>query len=768
MLVWLQGSHAHGHLYFEAAAVVLTLVLFGKWMEARATAGTAAALRGLMALRPETARVLRGDTETEIPAAEVVAGDILLIRPGERVPVDGRVVAGASEADESLITGESLPVAKAANDVVIGGSLNGSGLLRIEATRVGADATLSRIVALVEALQSGRAPIQRLVDEISAIFVPAVLVIAALTFLVWLIAGGSLDAAIGASVSVLVIACPCALGLATPAALVAGSGAAARAGILIRDMAALEHAHAIDTVVFDKTGTLTEGRPRVVAVAALVGDEAGVLALAGGAGQGSEHPLAKAIAAEARARGLAVPALGSLQSLPGQGIRARVVGREIVLGNAAMLASAGIDAAPGASAAARFAGEGRTPVYVAADGALVGVLALADTLRATSAEAVARLKAGGLKTLLLSGDTPEAATAIGREAGVDRAIGGVDPEGKAAAIAELRAQGGRVAMVGDGVNDAPALASADLSLAMGSGTDAAIGAASVTLMRPDPRLVPAALDIAKATRAKIRQNLFWAFVYNVVGLPLAAFGLLTPAFAGAAMAMSSVSVATNALLLTRWTPAMKPLTVKNPYWRAAFIAAAIALLLPPLAVAFIGLAGSPGTPLMLIRALEGESIDYRPVALESISPRLVEAVIAGEDQRFCRHWGFDVDAIEAALDDGGAARGASTISQQTAKNILLWPDRSWLRKGIEAYVTVWIELLWSKRRIVEVYLNVAEWGDGAFGAEAAARRYFGKPASALTGRGGPPQSERMARESAGALRLGPREPLARKDERRRA
>jgi len=438
---------------------------------------------------------------------------------------------------------------------VIAGSINGTGHLRVQATAVGTDTTLSRIVRLVERAQAGKAPIQRLVDRVAAVFVPAVLTLAVVTLGGWLLAGATLETALIAAVSVLVIACPCALGLATPAAIVAGTGTAARAGILIKDVAALERSHAVDIVVFDKTGTLTGGRPRVVAVEPLAEgwDADAVLRLAAAAQSLSEHPIAAAMVDAATERELALPVASAFASRTGAGVVATVDGHRVIIGNAGLMAVEGL-ADTAADRVATLEAAGRTTVRVAVDGRVVGLVAVADTVRPGAAEAVARLRRSGIETWLLSGDARAVADAVAAEVGIDKVLAPVRPEEKAAAIERLRAAGRVVAMVGDGINDAPALAAADLGIAMGSGTDVALATAGVALLRSDPRLVPAALAVARRTRAKIRQNLFWAFAYNVVGLPLAALGLLSPAIAGAAMALSSVCVVANALTLTRWKP----------------------------------------------------------------------------------------------------------------------------------------------------------------------------------------------------------------------
>ena len=546
------GSAARGELYFEASAVIITLVLAGKYLEARAKRGTTEAIRRLMSLRPETACLVRDGAEIEVPVEQVATDDLLVVRPGERVPVDGIVVSGESELDESLLTGESLPVSRGPDDAVTGGAINGSGRLIIRATRVGQDSTLARIIRLVESAQAGKAPVQRLVDRISAIFVPTVLVIAVMTATGWLLSGGSFEQALVAAVSVLVIACPCALGLATPTAIVTGTGAAARSGILVKDVETLERAHRVAAVVFDKTGTLTEGHPEVSSIVALEGSESELLALAASAQQGSEHPLARAVLRRAQHESLPVRELTAFRNVPGQGIRAELGATTVIIGNGGLLESAGIDLRPGERHARDLMARGETVMWIAADETLKGLIGVQDPLRAASRDAITQLRQLGIRTIMLSGDAPAVAQRVADRLAMDEARGGVLPADKATVVDGLKRDGAVVAMVGDGVNDAPALAAADVSLAMGSGTDVAMETAGITLMRSDPRLVAAALALSRATWRKIRQNLFWAFVYNVIGIPLAAWGFLTPAVAGAAMALSSVSVVSNSLLLKRW------------------------------------------------------------------------------------------------------------------------------------------------------------------------------------------------------------------------
>jgi Cu+-exporting ATPase len=557
-------------LYFESAAVVITLVLFGKWLEARAKRHTTDAIRALQALRPDTARVLRDGIESTLPTAQLRLGDIVIVRPGERVPVDGEIVDGASHVDESLITGESLPVANQAGDRVTGGALNAEGLLRVRARALGAESTLARIVRLVESAQAQKAPIQRLVDRVSAVFVPVVLAIALLTWLGWGLATGAWSQGLIHAVSVLVIACPCALGLATPAAIMVGTGAAARHGILIKDAQALELAHALHTVAFDKTGTLTEGRPTLTDVVPADGmTREHVLTHAAALQAGSEHPLARAVSQALPAP--AAPLQGhGIHAITGRGVGGIVEGRTLRLGSSRLMDEVGADTTPWRAQALALQQQGRTVSWLAeiegnGRACVWALLAFGDAPKATAAPAIAALKRMGVKTLLISGDNRGAAQAVGRALGIHDVRAEVLPADKAQVISSLRAEPhtGTVAMVGDGINDAPALAAADVGIAMGGideagralGTDAAMHAAGVTLLRGDPMLVAHTIALSRRTTAKIRQNLFWAFVYNAIGIPLAAFGLLSPMLAGAAMALSSVSVVSNALLLKRWKPA---------------------------------------------------------------------------------------------------------------------------------------------------------------------------------------------------------------------
>ncbi|PAV48034.1 copper-translocating P-type ATPase [Pseudomonas sp. HAR-UPW-AIA-41] len=558
LYLWWQAHPGHmPHLYFESAAVVITLVLLGKYLESRGKRRTGEAIRALQALRPQRALRItpQGDEDVAVEALRI--GDLLRVRPGERFPADGRVSEGQSQADEALISGESLPVPKAPGDAVTGGAINGEGQLLVEVTALGAESVLARIIRQVENAQSAKAPIQKLVDRVSAVFVPAVLLIALATLAGWLLAGAALETALINAVAVLVIACPCALGLATPAAIMAGTGVAARHGILIKDAEALEIAHRVTDVAFDKTGTLTSGHPRLLHLQPAGVDEGELLRLAAALQQGSEHPLGKALLAAAGERSLTMPALTNSRSLPGRGTRGLVEGRELALGNTRLLAELGTQAGTLQAQADAWQAEGRTLSWLIETGEkprLLGLLAFGDELKSGAAEAVTELHRLGLSCHLISGDNRGSANAVAAQLGIDQVQAEVLPADKAARVAELKRAGRQVAMVGDGLNDAPALAAADVGLAMGSGTDVAMHAAGITLMYGDPRLVPAALDISRRTWRKIRQNLFWAFIYNLIGIPLAALGLLSPVLAGAAMALSSVSVLANALLLNRWKP----------------------------------------------------------------------------------------------------------------------------------------------------------------------------------------------------------------------
>ena len=636
MWLWLFSGHGeHAHLYFESAAVVITLVRLGKWLEERAKRQTTAAIRALHALRPSVAHLIDWDgAEKDIPVDELRAGDKLAVRPGERVPADGTVTEGATQVDESMLTGEPLPVAKAVGDALTGGSINGDGRVLMTVTAAGSESVLAHIIRLVQDAQAVKAPVQRLVDKVSAVFVPVVIAIALATLAGWWLAGVGAETAIIRAVAVLVIACPCALGLATPTAIMAGTGVAAKFGILIKDAEALEVAHKVDTVAFDKTGTLTLGQPKLLALVPAPGvDEAAALRAAASLQSGSEHPLARAVLADARDKGVAIDAPQDVRAVPGRGTEGRVAGHEVLIGSARWMNELGVDLKPFEAAAHDWQAQGATISIVAIRTAneqtpreqnaaalrehdaaaprehnhaaprAVALLAFSDEPKPGARAAIDALHARGVRAVMISGDNRAAAEAMARRLGLDPDAGEVMaevlPGDKAAVVQALRAgsmvfpplpgggegwgegggpsqvtapelaaqplpppspAGGRgrkthtVAMVGDGVNDAPALAAADVGMAMGSGTDVAMHAAGITLMRGDVALVPAALDISARTVAKIRQNLFWAFIYNVAGIPLAALGYLNPVMAGAAMALSSVSVMSNALLLKRWRP----------------------------------------------------------------------------------------------------------------------------------------------------------------------------------------------------------------------
>ncbi|MBM3907463.1 MAG: copper-translocating P-type ATPase [Gemmatimonadetes bacterium] len=559
-------------VYYEAVILITAFILMGNALEARAKRSTAAALRALVRLRPKTARVVRGGVESDIAIDDVLPGDDVIVRPGERVPVDGVLVSGASDVDESMLTGESMPVLKNAGDRVVGGTVNGRGAFQLRATAVGADSVLARIVQLMRDAQGSRAPIQALADRVSAVFVPSVMVLAVVTFGVWFWAlthagASSSEAAVRGIVSalaVLIIACPCAMGLAVPTAVMVATGRGAALGILVKGGEALQRAGDISTVVLDKTGTVTEGKPGVTDVvrlpnSALSDDE--FLRLVASLERASEHPLGDAIVRHADSRGLSLAGVESFAAVPGRGATGVVDGRAIVAGNAALLADWGLDAAPLAAHASRVTGEAKTPVYVAVDGALAGLVAIADPLRDTSRAAIARLRALGLDVVMLTGDHQRTAEAIARQADIPRVVAEVLPDGKVAEVKRLQAEGRVVAMVGDGINDAPALAQADVGVAIGTGTDVAVEAADIALMRGDLHGVADAIELSRRAMRLMRQNLFWAFIYNVIGIPVAA-GVLYPSFAvqlspilaSAAMAFSSVSVVANSLRLRAWRP----------------------------------------------------------------------------------------------------------------------------------------------------------------------------------------------------------------------
>jgi len=564
MWLWLTSEpDVMVHLYFEGSAVVITLVMLGKWLEARAKRQTTSAIRALHALRPDVAHLMGLDGEVDVPVAEVLVGDRLVVKPGERFPVDGTLLEGYTQVDESMLTGEPLPVAKDAGGALTGGSINGDGRVVMQVGAVGGETVLSRIIRLVEDAQAAKAPIQRMVDQVSAVFVPVVLVLAVVTLLGWWLTGHTFELAVIHAVSVLVIACPCALGLATPAAIMAGTGVAAKHGILIKDAQALELAHKVDVVAFDKTGTLTVGKPKLTALSVAAGmNEAELLRVAASLQSGSEHPLARAVVLAAKEKNLAFESPDNVRAVPGRGSEGEVGVRSFLIGSLRWMGELGVDVRSLADRAAELQSQGATVSALAeraTDGlTLRALMAFGDEPKPGAREALAALRARGIKTVMISGDNKGAAEAMARRLGLrpeeGEVMAEVLPGDKAARVVALKKGGHTVAMVGDGVNDAPALAAADVGMAMGNGTDVAMHAAGITLMRGDPLLVAAALEISDRTVAKIRQNLFWAFFYNAAGIPLAALGYLNPVMAGAAMAMSSVSVMSNALLLKRWKP----------------------------------------------------------------------------------------------------------------------------------------------------------------------------------------------------------------------
>jgi Cu+-exporting ATPase len=548
--------------YFEASALLMTFLVTGRWLEGRARGGTSEAIRRLVALAPRTARVVRAGREDDVPIGEVAVGDLLRVRPGERVAVDGEVIEGGSSVDESMLTGESMPVAKEPGSRVVGGSVNRTGSFTFRATRVGASTVLAQIIRLVEEAQGSKAPIQRLADRVASVFVPIVLGIAAATFLVWLWLGPSPSFvyALTSAVGVLVIACPCAMGLATPTAIMVGTGRGAELGVLVRNAAALELLHKASVMVFDKTGTLTTGRPAVtdvVAVPGVASDE--ILALAAAVEQGSEHPLGEAIVSHAKSQGLAMPVVSGFSAVPGQGVEARAADGVILVGSARLMSARGVDVSTLGSKAGEFASAGKSSVFVAFSGRLQGLVAVADTLKPEAHRAVAALRALGFEVVMLTGDNRITAEAIAHQAGIESVLAEVLPDRKAEEIKRLQANGRVVAMVGDGINDAPALAQASVGIAMGSGTDVAIEAADVTLMRSDLGGVVTAVLLSRRTIQIIRENLAWAFGYNLLLVPVAAGVLypvweitLSPILAGMAMALSSVSVVANSLRLRRF------------------------------------------------------------------------------------------------------------------------------------------------------------------------------------------------------------------------
>ncbi|BAQ09575.1 copper-translocating p-type ATPase [Bacillus sp. OxB-1] len=548
------GSVGEPELYFEASAVIITLIVLGKLFEVRAKGKTSQAIQKLLGLQAKTARVLKDGVELEVPIEEVVAGDVILVKPGEKIPVDGEIINGQSAIDESMVTGESIPVDKAVGDPVIGATINKNGSLQIKATKVGKDSALSQIVKVVEEAQGSKAEIQRLADKISGIFVPVVVGIAILTFLVWYFAvtPGDFRASLIPTISILVIACPCALGLATPTSIMAGSGRAAEMGLLFKGGEHLENTRSIDTVVLDKTGTVTKGEPALTDVIVSEGfGEQDVLQWIGSAENQSEHPLAQAIVTGVKEKGIDLIEPAAFKALPGYGIEAEVAGKQVLVGTRKLMRSRDVALQDIETSMEKMEGEGKTAMLIAIDGMLAGVVAVADTVKETSKEAIERMQALGLDVIMLTGDNQHTAEAIGRQVGLSHVIAEVLPEQKSEQIQRLQEQGKKVAMVGDGINDAPALAMADIGMAVGTGTDIAIEAADITLMRGDLNSVADAFIMSRKTMRNIKQNLFFAFFYNTIGIPIAAVGLLAPWVAGAAMAFSSVSVVLNALRLQR-------------------------------------------------------------------------------------------------------------------------------------------------------------------------------------------------------------------------
>lgn len=548
-----QAPHHQVELYFETSAILITLILLGKLFEARAKGRSSEAIKKLMGLQAKTALVIRDGEEVSIAIEEVVAGDTLVVKPGEKIPVDGIVVNGTSSVDESMLTGESIPVEKQTGDILIGATLNKNGRLIMQATKVGKETALAQIIRVVEEAQGSKAPIQRIADKISGIFVPIVVGIAVLTFLIWFLAvePNEFASALEKAIAVLVIACPCALGLATPTSIMAGSGRAAEWGILFKGGEHLEATHQLDTIVLDKTGTITNGKPELTDVISLELDPDEFLRLVAGAESASEHPLAEAIVEGAKAKEIQLVSPEEFEAIPGYGIRAKVDGRELLVGTRKLLAKSEITIESILSQMSTLEEEGKTAMLVAIDGKLAGLVAVADTVKDTSKEAIARLKTLGLEVVMITGDNQRTAQAIGEEVAVDRVLAEVLPDEKAAEVQKLQTQGKKVAMVGDGINDAPALATANIGMAIGTGTDIAMEAADITLIRGDLNSIADAIYISKKTMRNIKQNLFWALAYNVIGIPVAAAGFLAPWLAGAAMALSSVSVVLNALRLQR-------------------------------------------------------------------------------------------------------------------------------------------------------------------------------------------------------------------------
>lgn len=550
------ATHSESHLYFESSAVIISLILFGKYLEARAKQQTTAAIKALQTLRPEVATVIKNGVPVQVSLDEVRVKDVLQVKAGERIPVDGTVILGSTQVDESLMTGESLPLFKGVGDMVIAGSINSEGLIQVEARAIGAETMLAKIIRLVESAQAAKAPIQRLVDRVSAIFVPIVIFIAAMTILVWGFAFNDWQQAIINGVAVLVIACPCALGLATPTSIIVGTGLAAKNGILIKDPESLEIMHSITTVAFDKTGTLTEGRPSVSFLKTYGVNDEEFLQIAASIQAVSEHPLAKAVVAKARLQNILISPIIEMKTVPGYGVEAKIQQQSYILGNAKMMTNYGLSLESQSESIINLQQNSQTISFLAdlSSKKILGIMGFLDPIKSEALQTIQALKKLNIKTIMITGDNQNSAKAVGQKLGIDEVRAEVLPKNKAQEIEKLKVRGEVVAMVGDGINDAPALASAHVGLAMSTGTEVAMHSAGITLMRGNPLLIPDAIEISRRTYEKIRQNLFWAFIYNIVGIPLAALGLMNPMIAGAAMALSSVSVVGNALLLKKWQP----------------------------------------------------------------------------------------------------------------------------------------------------------------------------------------------------------------------
>ena len=549
-------EHHAPHLYFEGSAVIITLVLLGKYLETKAKQQTSAAIKALQALQPEKARVLRNNKEEEVSIESLKLNDLVIVRPGERIPVDGLLKKGATQVNESLITGESLPVDKNENDKVIGGSINGDGLIQVEVTALGTETMLSRIIRMVEDAQAVKAPIQRLVDKVSAYFVPTVLIIALVTIVVTALITGSWETGIIHGVAVLVIACPCALGLATPTSIMVGTGVAAKAGILIKDAEALEVTHSLTMIAFDKTGTLTEGKPSLSKLYVFDREEKEVLSILATIQNGSDHPLAKAVMDEAKKKQINYGHASSSKALPGRGVEAEIEGHKYILGSKRLITELALNDSLISSHAKDREMLGETVSFLidVSQNKIIGMVSFKDTIKESARKTIEKLKELGIKTMMLTGDNQGSANLVAKELGIDVVRAEVLPQHKSEVIQEFKQKGEIVGMVGDGINDAPALAAAHVGMAMSTGTDVAMHSAGITLMRGNPLLIPDAISVSRKTYSKIKQNLFWAFIYNVIGIPLAAMGYLSPVVAGAAMALSSVSVVTNSLLLKKWKP----------------------------------------------------------------------------------------------------------------------------------------------------------------------------------------------------------------------